>query len=114
MSSLLKCYFDYDTLITKVGTKEKGYREIKAIQVPTYSRIVREKEDLGNGWYSSKSITVKKEYKYNFVLIENGKLLGVLLHPYDKTIKSDIHPINSKYVADEIRTFIKSLVVGIS
>ncbi len=104
--SFPKCYFDYNTLIAKVGNSYKGYKELQCIQVTPFTKQNKEKESLGNGWYGG-LILVTKTYDKYFAIIENGKIIGILNHPYYQNIKSDILPINYKYHPAEVIEFIK-------
>ena len=107
MSTLPKCYFDYESLIAKVGNSHKGYKELQCIQIPPFTKQEWERESLGNGWYGGK-ILVTNTYDRCFAIIENNKVVGILLKPYHYTIKSDIYPIDYKYPYKEIEDFIKS------
>lgn len=111
MSSLLKCYFNYSTLIAKVGNTYKGFEELQCIQIPTFKRKVLEKEDLGNGWYGEERL-VEKVYDKYFIILKNNKPFGVLYRPHHekRNIKSDIFPLNYNHPFKEISNFIKSIV----
>ena len=108
--SLPKCYFNYSTPIAKVGNSYKGYEELKCVQVPAYKRNVKKRESLGGGWYGSKE-TVTEEFKWNFIILKDDKPYGVLIHPYGEItrIKSDIHPLDTKWFHQEIKSFILKL-----
>lgn len=86
--SLPKCNFDRDKLIAKVGNIYKGFRELECIQVPVFKKMIKEKEDLGGGWYSSKSIMVEKTFDGYYVIMENDKPFGVIYCAYPKDMKS--------------------------
>ena len=107
MNSLPKCYFNYDTLVAKVGNKYKGYKELQCIKIPTFTKQFRERQSLGNGWYGD-IIIVDKIFDKYFIILENNIPIGVLNHPYYQDIKSDILPINYKYHPKEVITFIKN------
>lgn len=107
MQQFPKCHFDYSTLIAKVGNIYKGYKELQCIQVPTFTKEEKEREDLGGGWYGG-LISVTKTYDKYFVIIENDEIVGVLNHPYYQNIKSDILPIDYKYHPQEVVKFIEN------
>lgn len=108
--SLPKCYFNYSTLIAKVGNSNKGYQELKCVQVTPFTKQVKERESLGGGWYGSTE-TVTKTFDRYFIILKDNKPYGVLLEPYHEVtrIKSDIHPLDCKWLATEIKSFILKL-----
>jgi hypothetical protein len=108
--SLPKCYFNYSTLIAKVGNSYKGYEELKCVQVTPFTKQVKERESLGEGWYGSIE-TVTKTFDSYFVILKDDKPFGVLLDPYHEItrIKSDIHPLDCKWLSTEIKSFILKL-----
>jgi len=109
----LKCYFNYSTLKAKVGNSIKGYEELDCVQVPTFKRVILEKESLGNGWYGSKQ-KVEKTYNNYFIILKNNKPFGVLYEPYSEkhNIKSNIIDINFNHPHSEITKFIKILKIN--
>lgn len=108
MSSLKKCYFNYDTLEAKVGNVVKGYEILNCLKVPTFKRNKKERESLGNGWYGEK-ITVEVIYDKCFIIIKDNKPFGLLIDPYyEPTIKSNIYAID-KPQFKEIEHFIKNI-----
>ena len=108
--SLPKCYFNYSTLIAKVGNSYKGYEELKCVQVPAFTKQVKERESLGGGWYGSME-TVTKTFDRYFIILKDDKPYGVLIEPYHEvtSIKSDIHPLDCKWFHQEIKSFILKL-----
>lgn len=108
--SLPKCYFNYSTLIAKVGNSYKGYEELKCVQVTPFTKQVEQRESLGGGWYGSME-TVTKTFDRYFIIIKDNKPFGVLLEPYHEihNIKSDIHPLDCKWFHQEIKSFILKL-----
>lgn len=105
--SLPKCHFNYSTLIAKVGNSRKGYHELRCIQVPPFTKQVKERESLGGGWYGSIGTVTRKFDRY-FIVMKDNKPYGVLLEPYHEATKSDIYPLDTKWIAKEIKSFILS------
>ncbi len=109
MSSLPKCYFNYNTLKAKVGNIHKGYEELNCLKVPTFTKTKLERSDEGNGWYGAKE---KVTYTHNdwFIIMKDNKPFGILMSPYiQETIKSDIHPLNTKKLHYIVKNFINQL-----
>jgi hypothetical protein len=108
--SLPKCYFNYSTLIAKVGNSYKGYEELTCVQVTPFTKQVKERECLGNGWKGAEQI-VDRVFDRYFIILKDDKPYGVLLDPYHEItrIKSDIHPLDCKWFDTEIKSFILKL-----
>lgn len=104
MSSFPMCYFNSTTLIAKTGNSYKGYKELPCIKIPTYTRTYIGDIDEGDGWSSKKLVT--ETYDRCFAIIEDNKVIGILINPLQEGYKNVIHPINYKYLHKEIKDFI--------
>ena len=107
--SLPKCYFEYKTLTAKVGNIHKGYEILQCLQVPPFTKIVEERESLGNGWYGDR-IQVEKTFDKYFIVVRDNKPIGVLYHPIEN-MKCDIMPLWYKYYP-EVTEFISSIKIN--
>ena len=107
--SLPKCYFNYDTLIAKVGNSYHGFEELNCVRVPAFTKEVYERSDAGGGWYGAKEL-VTYEYTQYFVIMKDDKPFGVLYYPYHEEIKNDIWPVNARHPFKEIKDFINTLI----
>ena len=107
--SFPKALFNLTDLTVKVGNKIKGYEILPVLKVPTFKRIVLERESLGNGWYGSKE-KVEKIYDRYYIIMKEGNPYGILSEPYiHDNIKSDILPLNGvSYI--EVNQFILDIL----
>ena len=102
-------YFNHETLEVSFGgelSKPHNIFTAKAIKIPSFSFINKHKECLGNGWYSTKTITETIIVNNLYLIIKENKVIGTM-SPYHQVnkVKSYLNPINentNKYVLDFI------------
>lgn len=109
MTSFKKGLFNPETLTVKFGgplSKPESVFEAKAVKVPDYKILVRERESLGGGWYGAME-TIEKIVTDSYLILREGKIIGCMISPYHPkhNIKTDLLPMDYGGVHAPIKIF---------